>query len=273
MASPPPCPSLPGMLVSLEAKVELSWTNNQRIKQLQTNVSCLLMIMMVVSTMMMKVKELILLTVLMKVEELSPSNLPGTWTSRGCEQWPGPKVHSCKKWFYLILHSTFLTLLYFPNFCWVPRFPPFVQLCFFVVFSIRFCIHSSSKLHMSMFLLLSIAALSIEIQWLKLSSASFYWGNSPSLRTAPAGRLFIRWVPTYSFKCSLIFMTMIKMNVNIVSYWDYGSRSTGTATPFAHCHFSPSPSLQHLLSSGPPPCLCHLLLRLSFWGWLDATSF
>ena len=25
MASPPPCPSLPGMLVSLEAKVELSW--------------------------------------------------------------------------------------------------------------------------------------------------------------------------------------------------------------------------------------------------------
>ena len=27
-----------------------------------------------------------------KVEELGPSNLAGTWTSRGCEQWPGPKV-------------------------------------------------------------------------------------------------------------------------------------------------------------------------------------
>ena len=28
----------------------------------------------------------------LKVEELSPSNLAGTWTSRTCEQWPGPKV-------------------------------------------------------------------------------------------------------------------------------------------------------------------------------------
>lgn len=45
MASPPPCPSLPGLLVALEDKVE----------------------------------------------ELSPSNLAGTWTSRTCEQWPGPK--------------------------------------------------------------------------------------------------------------------------------------------------------------------------------------
>ena len=30
---------------------------------------------------------------MIKVEELSPvSNLAGTWTSRTCEQWPGPKV-------------------------------------------------------------------------------------------------------------------------------------------------------------------------------------
>ena len=36
---------------------------------------------------------IIMLMMMIKVEELSPvSNLAGTWTSRTCEQWPGPKV-------------------------------------------------------------------------------------------------------------------------------------------------------------------------------------
>ena len=47
------------------------------------------MIRMVVVIMMMMA---MVMVIMLKVEELSPSNLAGTWTSRTCEQWPGPKV-------------------------------------------------------------------------------------------------------------------------------------------------------------------------------------
>ena len=44
-------------------------------------------VVVVMMTMMVMV-----MVMMLKVEELSPSNLAGTWTSRTCEQWPGPKV-------------------------------------------------------------------------------------------------------------------------------------------------------------------------------------
>ena len=47
------------------------------------------MIRMVVVIMTMMA---MVMVIMLKVEELSPSNLAGTWTSRTCEQWPGPKV-------------------------------------------------------------------------------------------------------------------------------------------------------------------------------------
>ena len=47
------------------------------------------MIRMVVVIMTMMA---MVMVIMLKVEELSPSSLAGTWTSRTCEQWPGPKV-------------------------------------------------------------------------------------------------------------------------------------------------------------------------------------
>ena len=58
----------------------------------------MLMIRVVVVMMMMRVVVVMMtmmvmvMVMMLKVEELSPSNLAGTWTSRTCEQWPGPKV-------------------------------------------------------------------------------------------------------------------------------------------------------------------------------------
>ena len=49
----------------------------------------MLRIRVVVVIVMMMVMVMVMM---LKVEELSPSNLAGTWTSRTCEQWPGPKV-------------------------------------------------------------------------------------------------------------------------------------------------------------------------------------
>ena len=58
----------------------------------------LMLMIRVVVVMMMRVVVVMMTMMVMvmvmtlKVEELSPSNLAGTWTSRTCEQWPGPKV-------------------------------------------------------------------------------------------------------------------------------------------------------------------------------------
>ena len=61
-----------------------------------TMIVLMLMIRVVVVMMMMRVvvvmMTMMVMVMMLKVEELSPSNLAGTWTSRTCEQWPGPKV-------------------------------------------------------------------------------------------------------------------------------------------------------------------------------------
>ena len=56
----------------------------------------MMVLMLMIRVVMMRIRVVVVMMTMMvmmlKVEELSPSNLAGTWTSRTCEQWPGPKV-------------------------------------------------------------------------------------------------------------------------------------------------------------------------------------
>ena len=52
----------------------------------------MIVLMLMIRVVVMMTMMVMVMVMTLKVEELSPSNLAGTWTSRTCEQWPGPKV-------------------------------------------------------------------------------------------------------------------------------------------------------------------------------------